>query len=148
MAIAAGRALSNRLFGTNHPAGGPHLANAKLDYTNIPTVVFSHPEVGTTGLTEPQAISKYGKEAVTTYHTRFTAMFYDFHPAEEKKLQPTEYKIVCQGHEEKVVGLHILGLGSSEMMQGFGVAVKMGARKRDFDACVAIHPTSAEEIVG
>ncbi|MCJ1265211.1 Glutathione reductase [Lobaria immixta] len=147
VAIAAGRALSNRLFGTNHPAGGPYLANAKLDYANIPTVVFSHPEVGTIGLTEPQAISKYGKEAVKIYHTRFAAMFYDFHPAEEKNLQPTEYKIVCQGPEEKIVGLHILGLGSSEMMQGFGVAVKMGARKRDFDACVAIHPTSAEEIV-
>lgn len=148
MAIAAGRALSNRLFGTTHPAGGPQFADAKLDYTNIPTVVFSHPEVGTTGLTEPEAISKYGKENIKIYHTRFTAMYYDFHPAEEKKTQPTEYKIVCQGPDEKIVGLHILGLGSSEMMQGFGVAVKMGARKKDFDSCVAIHPTSGEEIVG
>lgn len=147
MAIAAGRSLSSRLFGTNHPAGGPHLATAKLDYQNIPTVVFAHPEVGVVGLTEPQAIKQYGQENVKTYHTKFTAMFYEFHPPEEKKKQPTEYKIVCQGPNEKIVGLHILGLGSSEMMQGFGVAVKMGATKKDFDSTVAIHPTSAEEIV-
>lgn len=74
-------------------------------------------------------------------------MFYNFHPAEAKKLQPTEYKLVCAGPNEKIVGMHILGAGSSEMMQGFGVAVKMGATKEDFDSCVAIHPTSAEELV-
>lgn len=147
VAIAAGRALSNRLFGTHHPSGGPHLSTAKLDYSNIPTVVFAHPEVGTIGMTEPAAVSKFGKENIRIYHTKFTPMFYNFHPAEEKKLQPTEYKLICEGPEEKIVGMHILGAGSSEMMQGFGVAVKMGARKRDFDACVAIHPTSAEELV-
>ena len=147
VAIAAGRALGNRLFGVKHEKGGPHLANAKLDYSLIPTVVFAHPEVGTTGLTEPQAVEKYGKENVKVYHTKFKAMFYDFHPAEEKAINPTEYKLVCEGPEEKIVGMHILGQGSSEMMQGFGVAVKMGARKRDFDATVAIHPTSAEELV-
>ena len=147
VAIAAGRALSNRLFGTHHPSGGPHLSTAKLDYSNIPTVVFAHPEVGTIGMTEPAAVSKFGKDNIRIYHTKFTPMFYTFHPAEEKKLQPTEYKLICEGPEEKIVGMHILGAGSSEMMQGFGVAVKMGARKRDFDACVAIHPTSAEELV-
>ena len=146
VAIAAGRALSNRIFGSLHASGGPHLPQ-KLDYSNIPTVVFAHPEVGTIGLTEPAAIDKYGKHNIKTYHTRFTPMFYSFHPAEEKKLQPMEYKLICQGSDEKIVGMHILGAGSSEMMQGFGVAVKMGARKKDFDACVAIHPTSAEEIV-
>lgn len=147
VAIAAGRALSNRLFGTHHPSGGPHLSNSKLDYSNIPTVVFAHPEVGTIGLTEPAAIAKFGRENIKTYHTRFTPMFYTFFPAEDKKLQPTEYKLICEGPEEKIVGMHILGAGSAEMMQGFGVAVKMGARKRDFDSCVAIHPTSAEELV-
>ena len=135
------------MFGTAHPRGGPHLLNDKISYDNIPTVVFAHPEVGTIGLTEPQAIAKFGQENVKTYHTKFTAMYYDFHPQEEKKAQPTEYKIVCQGPDEKVVGLHILGLGSGEMLQGFGVAVKMGATKKDFDSCIAIHPTSAEEIV-
>lgn len=74
-------------------------------------------------------------------------MYYDLLPAEEKKKNPTEMKIICAGPEEKVVGLHILGLGVGEMLQGFGVAIKMGATKQDFDSCVAIHPTSAEELV-
>lgn len=74
-------------------------------------------------------------------------MFYDIFPEEERKHIPTEFKIICEGEEERIVGLHLIGLGVGEMLQGFAVAVKMGARKRDFDACVAIHPTSAEEIV-
>jgi glutathione reductase (NADPH) len=141
VAIAAGRKLGNRLFGP------PELKNDRLEYDKIPTVVFAHPEVGTTGLTEPQAIKQYGKENVKIYHTKFSDMFFDVFPPEEKKKQPTEFKIVCAGPEEKVVGLHILGKGVDEMMQGFGVAVKMGATKKDFDSCVAIHPTSAEELV-
>jgi glutathione reductase (NADPH) len=141
VAIAAGRQLSNRLFGP------PHLKNAFLAYENIPTVVFAHPEVGTIGLTEPQAVERHGKENVKIYHTKFSDLFYTIFPPEEKKKNQTEFKIVCEGPEEKIVGLHLLGLGVGEMLQGFGVAVKMGARKRDFDACVAIHPTAAEEIV-
>ncbi|RFU26635.1 hypothetical protein B7463_g9699, partial [Scytalidium lignicola] len=141
VAIAAGRALSNRLFG---PA---HLANSHLSYANVPTVVFAHPEIGTIGLTEAQAIEKYGKDNIKIYHSKFPAMFYDVFPPEERKKQPTEFKIVCELPDEKIVGLHLLGLGVGEMLQGFGVAVKMGAKKSDFDACVAIHPTSAEEIV-
>lgn len=141
VAIAAGRQLGNRLFGP------PEFNDAHLDYEKIPTVVFSHPEVGTTGLTEPQAIEKYGKDNIKIYHTKFSAMFFDVFPPEEKKKEPTEYKVICVGKEEKIVGLHILGLGVGEMMQGFGVAVKMGATKKDFDSCVAIHPTSAEELV-
>lgn len=110
-------------------------------------MVFAHPEVGTIGITEPEAIAKYGEGNVKVYRTKFAAMFYDFHPAEEKEHLPTQFKIICEGPEEKIVGLHLIGLGVGEMLQGFGVAIKMGARKRDFDACVAIHPTSAEEIV-
>ncbi|KAI9652161.1 MAG: Glutathione reductase [Trizodia sp. TS-e1964] len=139
VAIAAGRQLGNRLFGP------PHLSSSKLVYDNVPTVVFAHPEVGTIGLTEPAAITKYGKENIKIYQTKFCAMFYDIFPPEKK--QPTAYKLICAGKEEKVVGMHILGLGSGEMLQGFGVAVKMGATKADFDNCVAIHPTSAEELV-
>ena len=146
VAIAAGRALGNRVFGQGHKNYSPNLPS-KIDYTNIPTVVFAHPEVGTIGLTQPQAEKTFGKENVKCYNSSFKAMFYDFHPQEEKAKNPTKYKLVCAGEEEKIVGMHILGLGSSEMMQGFGVAVKMGARKRDFDSCVAIHPTSAEELV-
>ncbi|KAI5283920.1 Glutathione reductase, partial [Ascosphaera acerosa] len=118
-----------------------------LDYENIPSVVFAHPEVGTVGLTEPAAVAKFGADQVKTYHTKFTAMYYTLHDAADKARNPTEMKIVCAGPEERVVGLHILGLNCGEMLQGFGVAVKMGATKRDFDACVAIHPTSAEELV-
>ena len=141
MAIAAGRKLSDRLFGPSH------LSKSFLSYENIPTVVFSHPEVGTIGLTEPQAIEKFGKDNVKVYHAKFSNMFYHLHPQEEKQKNPTEFKLICQGPEEKVVGLHLLGLGVGEMLQGFGVAVKMGATKKDFDSCVAIHPTSGEEIV-
>lgn len=141
VAIAAGRQLSNRLFGPSE------LKSSKLSYDNIPSVVFSHPEVGTVGLTEPQARERFGDDKVKIYHTKFTAMYYDVLPTDEKAKNPTQMKIVCAGPEEKVVGLHILGLGVGEMTQGFGVAVKMGATKQDFDNCVAIHPTSAEELV-
>jgi glutathione reductase (NADPH) len=139
VAIAAGRKLSDRLFGPEK------FKASKLDYNLIPSVVFAHPEVGSIGLTEPQAIEKYGKENIKVYNTSFTAMYYAMMEQEDKG--PTKYKLITQGPDEKVVGLHILGLGSGEMLQGFGVAIKMGATKADFDSCVAIHPTSAEELV-
>lgn len=137
VAIAAGRRLSDRLFGGK--------ADAKLEYENIPSVVFSHPVVGSIGLTEPQAREKYGDDNIKIYQTSFTAMYYSMMEPEDKG--PTAYKIICTGKEERVVGLHILGAGSDEILQGFGVAIRMGATKADFDRCVAIHPTSAEELV-
>lgn len=139
VAIAAGRRLAERLFGPEK------FSTAKLNYDNIPSVVFSHPEVGSVGLTEPQAIEKYGKENLKIYKTSFTAMYYAMMEQENKG--PTNYKLITYGPDEKVVGLHIMGLGSGEMLQGFGVAIKMGATKADFDSCVAIHPTSSEELV-
>lgn len=139
VAIAAGRRLSQRLF------GGPEFATRKLSYDNIPSVVFAHPEVGSIGLTQPQAEEKFGKDNIKIYKTSFTAMYYAMMDPEQKG--PTNYKLIVAGPEEKVVGLHIMGQGSGEMLQGFGVAVKMGATKEDFDSCVAIHPTSAEELV-
>ncbi|CAI4218121.1 unnamed protein product [Parascedosporium putredinis] len=139
VAIAAGRRLSERLF------GGEQFSTTRLEYENVPSVVFAHPEVGSIGLTEPEAIEKYGKENIKVYKTSFTAMYYAMMEPEDKG--PTNYKLVVAGPEEKVVGLHIMGLGSGEMLQGFGVAIRMGATKKDFDRCVAIHPTSAEEIV-
>jgi len=138
VAIAAGRRLSNRLFGPEK------YKNDKLDYTNIPTVVFSHPTIGTVGLTEPEAREKYG-DAVKIYKSSFRALYFSMIDEEHK--EPTVYKLVCIGPEEKVVGVHIIGQGSDEVMQGFGVAVKMGATKADLDNTVAIHPTSAEELV-
>lgn len=139
VAIAAGRRLAHRLFG---PA---EFSTLSLNYDNVPSVVFSHPEVGSIGLTEPQAVQKYGADNVKVYKTSFTAMYYAM--MEQADKGPTAYKLVTVGPEEKVVGLHILGLGSGEMLQGFGVAIKMGATKKDFDNVVAIHPTSAEELV-
>lgn len=139
VAIAAGRRLAERLY------GGPQFSTTRIDYTNIPSVVFAHPEVGSIGLTEPQAEAQYGKENLTVYKTSFTAMYYAMMEPEEKG--PTKYKVICAGPEQKVVGLHIMGQGSGEMLQGFGVAIKMGATKKDLDSCIAIHPTSAEELV-
>ncbi|CEP16809.1 hypothetical protein [Parasitella parasitica] len=137
IAIAAGRKLSDRLF------GGEQFKNSKLDYENIPTVVFSHPTAGTIGYTEEAARQKFGDENVKTYTSKFTNMY--FAMLEHK--EPTAYKLVCAGADEKVVGVHILGRGSDEILQGFGVAVRMGATKANFDACVAIHPSAAEELV-
>ncbi|KAI0032360.1 glutathione-disulfide reductase [Vararia minispora EC-137] len=138
VAIAAARRLSNRLF------GGPKFKEDKLVYENIPTVVFSHPPIGTVGLTEPEAREKYG-DAVKIYKSNFRALFFSMVPEEHK--EPTMYKLIVVGEEERVVGVHIIGMGSDEVMQGFGVAVKMGACKKDLDDTVAIHPTSAEELV-
>ncbi|KAJ2856762.1 Glutathione reductase [Coemansia erecta] len=137
VAIAAGRRLADRLF------GGAQFADSKLDYVNIPTVIFGHPTAGTVGLTEDQAREVHGSENIKVYKTRFTNMYNALTPYKP----PTAMKLIVAGPEEKVVGLHLIGRGCDEILQGFGVAIKMGATKRDFDNCVAIHPTSAEEIV-
>lgn len=134
VAIAAGRRLADRLFGDQ--------PKAKLDYDNIPTVVFSHPAIGTIGLTEPEAREQFD-EAVSVYQTRFNSMYY----AMSQHKVATHMKLVCVGEQERVVGCHIVGPGADEMLQGFAVAIKMGAHKADFDTTVAIHPTSAEELV-
>lgn len=135
VAVAAGRRLSERLF-NNKP-------NEHLDYNLVPTVVFSHPPIGTIGLTEPKAIEMYGAENVKVYKSSFTAMY----TAVTQHRQPCRMKLVCVGQEEKIVGLHGIGFGVDEMIQGFAVAIKMGATKADFDNTVAIHPTGAEEFV-
>jgi glutathione reductase (NADPH) len=134
VAIAAARRLSDRLF-NNRP-------ERKLDYENIPTVMFSHPPIGTIGLTEDEARAQHG-DAVKVYQTRFTSMYH----AIAAQSEHTAMKLVCVGAEERIVGLHIIGRGADEMLQGFAVAVKMGATKKDFDDTVAIHPTSSEELV-
>ena len=137
VAIAAGRRLGDRLFG-----GEP---NARILYSEIATVVFSHPPIGTIGLTEPAAIEEFGAENVKVKQARFPSMLYAFNEAEGKV--KTALKLVLKGPEERVVGLHMLGPFSDEMLQGFSVAVKMGATRHDFEAAVAIHPTVGEEMV-
>ncbi|XP_066506209.1 glutathione reductase, mitochondrial isoform X6 [Hoplias malabaricus] len=135
VAIAAGRKLAHRLFEGK--------SESKIDYSNIPTVVFSHPPIGTVGQTEDDAIKIWGKANVKSYTTSFTPMY---HAITTRKTQCV-MKLVCVGKEEKVVGLHMQGLGCDEMLQGFAVAIKMGATKADFDRTIAIHPTSSEELV-
>jgi glutathione reductase (NADPH) len=135
VAIAAGRRLSDRLFGGQ--------ADRHLDYTNIPTVVFGHPPIGTVGLTEDEARAQHGDAAVTVFRSGFVPMYH----AMTTRKPRTEMKLVTVGAEHRVVGIHVIGPGADEMMQGFAVAVRMGATKKDFDDTVAIHPTSAEELV-
>jgi len=135
VAVAAGRRLSERLFNDK--------PDERLDYENVPTVIFSHPPIGTVGLTEPQARERHGDEAVTVYQASFVAMY----TAVTQHRQPCRMKLVCVGPEEKIVGIHGIGHGMDEILQGFAVALKMGATKKDFDDTVAIHPTAAEEFV-
>ncbi|REL31393.1 glutathione-disulfide reductase [Thalassotalea euphylliae] len=136
VAVAAGRRLCERLF-NNKPY-------EHLDYENVATVVFSHPVIGTVGLSEQEAIEQYGEDQVKVYNSQFTALY---QAITEDYRDPTRMKLVCVGKEEKIVGIHSIGFGSDELLQGFAVAMKMGATKADFDNTVAIHPTSAEEFV-
>ena len=135
VAIASGRHLADRLFNNQ--------GEARLEYDNIASVIFSHPPIGTVGLSEDEARAVYGEGQVKTYQSRFTNMYYS---VSETKI-PTVMKLVTVGDQEKVVGCHVIGLQADEVIQGFAVAVKMGARKKDFDNTVAIHPTAGEELV-
>ncbi len=134
VAIAAGRRLADRLFDNQ--------ADRRFEYSNIATVIFSHPPIGSVGMSEEEARMEHG-EAVKIYQTRFTSMYHAF---TQRKVQ-TAMKLVTVGAAEKIVGCHILGPGADEMLQGFAVAIRMGATKKDFDDTIAIHPTSAEELV-
>ena len=133
VAIAAGRRLADRLFNGQ--------IDRHLDYSGIPTVVFSHPPVGTVGLTEAQARADHSHVEIKT--TAFVPMYY----ALTERRQRCEMKLVLAGAEQRVVGCHIVGDGADEMLQGFAVAMRMGATLKDFQNTVAIHPTNAEELV-
>lgn len=135
VAIAAGRRLSERLFNGKE--------NSYLDYHLVPTVVFTHPPIATIGVTEDEALATYGSDQIKVYRSRFTPMYFALNDYRQK----CEMKLICVGEEEKIIGLHAIGIGVDEMLQGFAVAIKMGATKADFDDTVAIHPTGAEEFV-
>jgi glutathione reductase (NADPH) len=134
VAIAAGRRLADRLFG-----GMP---DRRLEYANIATVIFSHPPIGTVGLTEDEARERYG-ESVRVYTSRFVGLY----NAVTRHRPMAAMKLITEGEEERIVGCHVIGQGADEMMQGFAVAIRMGATKADFDDTVAIHPTMSEEFV-
>jgi glutathione reductase (NADPH) len=134
VAIAAGRRLADRLFG-----GQPE---RRLDYRLIPTVVFSHPPIGAVGLTEAEARAEFG-DNVEVFRHDFMPLYHGI----TARRRRAEVKLVTTGSERRIVGLHAIGMGADELLQGFAVAIRMGATKRDFDDTVAIHPTSAEELV-
>jgi glutathione reductase (NADPH) len=135
VAIAAGRRLADRVFDGQ--------AGRKLSYDVVPTVIFSHPPIGTIGLSEQAAKTRYGAAEIRTYTADFVPMFHALTDAKPK----TAMKLVTVGAEERIIGCHVIGPGADEMTQGFAVAMTMGACKRDFDDTIAIHPTSAEELV-
>ncbi|RTZ67824.1 MAG: glutathione-disulfide reductase [Aquificaceae bacterium] len=134
VAIAAGRRLADRLYG-----GKPE---RKMSYDNIATVMFTHPPIGTIGLSEEKAREEYG-DSVKVYETSFVPLYHQMTRNKVKTLM----KLIVTGEEEKIVGCHVIGLGADEMLQGFAVAIRMGATKQDFDDTIAIHPVSAEELV-
>ena len=134
-AIAAGRRLADRVFGGE--------TDRRLSYDLLPTVVFSHPPIGTVGLSEAAARECFAGEPIKVYQTEFVPMYYALGDVKPQ----TAMKLVTVGADEKIVGCHVIGPGADEMIQGFAVALTMGARKRDFDDTLAIHPTSAEEMV-
>ena len=134
VAIAAARRLMDRLFaGRDRP----------LDAGNIPSVVFSHPPLGMVGLTTDQAMERHGAESVSVYRAGFRPMLNALADVPQRSL----FKLVCVGSERRVVGVHLLGEAADEILQGFAVAVRMGATIDDLNDTVAIHPTSAEEVV-
>ena len=134
VAIAAGRRLADRLYGG--------MSDRRLDYELIPTVIFSHPPIGTVGMTETEARTAFGED-VKVYSSGFTPMYY----ALSEHKQRSVMKLITAGEKERVVGCHVIGEGADEMLQGFAVAIRMGATKADLDDTVAIHPTNAEELV-
>ena len=142
VAIRAGRMLSERLF--NGKTG------LKMLYKNVATIIFSHPPIGTVGMSETEAKQTFGEENVTVYKSQFTNMFYSLAKSDDKKLS-SFFKLVCQGKgqpsAQKIVGIHGIGKGIVEMLQGLSIALTMGDTKQDFDNSVAIHPTASEEWV-
>ncbi|VWU49423.1 glutathione reductase, putative [Hepatocystis sp. ex Piliocolobus tephrosceles] len=138
VAINAGRLLADRLFLSK---------TKKTNYNIIPTVIFSHPPIGTIGLSEEEAINIYGKENVKIYQSKFTNLFYSVYDIDPSQKEKTYLKLVCVGKNELIKGLHIIGLNADEIVQGFAVALKMNATKKDFDETIPIHPTAAEEFL-
>ena len=134
VAVAAGYALVERLFG-----GQPE---ARFDYRAIPTVVFADPPLGMIGLNEAQARERHG-DAVQVYCKRFVPL----QLAVAGHATPTVMKLICTGDDERVLGLHVLGPGVDEMLQGFAVAMRKGLTRRELRSAVAIHPSSAEELL-
>ncbi|MGV8996516.1 MAG: glutathione-disulfide reductase [Parvibaculaceae bacterium] len=132
IAIREGQAFAETVFNNNPIA---------VDHSIIPTAVFSQPELGTVGLTEAQARAQYGE--LDIYKTSFRAMKHTMTGRHEK----TFMKLVVDTASQRVLGVHLMGPSSGEIIQAIGIAVTMGATKKQFDQTVAVHPTAAEELV-
>lgn len=132
VALAEGMVLVEHLYGENKKA---------VDYTNIPTAVFSQPPVGTVGLTQEQAVETY--DNIEIYRSSFKPMKLTLGQSEERMMM----KLIVDGNTDKVIGAHMVGPDAGEMTQGLGIAIKAGATKADFDSTIGIHPTAAEEWV-
>jgi len=133
VAIKEGRIFADTHFGKK---------DGKMNYENIPTAVFSTPEAATVGLTEEDAREKYG-DAIKIYRAKFRPLYYTLTDKQEKTLM----KLVVNQENDRVLGAHMVGEHSGEIIQAVAIALKMGATKADFDATVALHPSSAEEFV-
>jgi thioredoxin reductase (NADPH) len=115
-----------------------------MDYNLVPTTVFTPIEYGCVGLSEEDAIAKYGEAALDVYHTKFNPLEWAF----DKTIERTSYvKVIVEKATDKVVGYHVLAPNAGEMTQGIGIAFQCGLTKKQLDACVGIHPTVAEECV-
>jgi glutathione reductase (NADPH) len=132
VAIREGQAFADTVFGGK---------STKVDHANVPTAVFSDPEIGTVGLTEAQARAQLGRTDI------YKAMFRPLKATLSGRDTTVLMKIVVDGVTDRVVGVHVVGEGAAEMAQVAAIAVRMGARKADFDATMALHPTTAEELV-
>jgi glutathione reductase (NADPH) len=132
VALAEGMVIVDRLFGRGQRA---------MDYSNVPTAIFSNPNVGTVGLSEEQARKQYGE--VVIYRTSFTALKHRLSGRAESTLM----KLVVDKASDRVLGVHMVGPDAGEIVQGFAVALVCGATKRQFDQTIGIHPTAAEEFV-
>ncbi|MFB2897632.1 glutathione-disulfide reductase [Aerosakkonemataceae cyanobacterium BLCC-F50] len=133
VAINEGRAFADTEFGNN-----PRI----FSHETVASAVFSQPEAATVGLNELEAKQKYG-DGVKVYQARFRPMYHSFTGKNEKVM----VKLVVDSNTDKILGAHMIGENAAEIIQGVAIAVKMGATKKDFDATVGIHPSTAEEFV-
>ncbi|MGH7948998.1 MAG: glutathione-disulfide reductase [Candidatus Binataceae bacterium] len=132
VAIAEGDAVAQTMFGPRP---------MKIDYDNVPSTVFSHPNVGTVGLSEDDARKRFGK--IDLYKSTFRPLKHTLSGRDEK----TFMKLVVDAATERVVGCHMVGPDAGEIIQGLALALRLGAKKSDFDATIGIHPTTAEEFM-
>jgi thioredoxin reductase (NADPH) len=134
-AIQAGKLLARRLYGNS---------TATVDYTKVPTTVFTPLEYGCVGLSEEQALERYGEDSIEVYHAHYTPLEYTL---PQKNAKQCYIKVVCSLPHEEVVGLHFTGPNAGEVLQGFAVAMRSGLQWSDLQQTIGIHPTCAEEVV-